>query len=170
MRPLRTPSRIAALCPADHGVSPMVNRASTRADATSLSLSVPTSSVQRADSPASPASSTTPVSDWSSTPWTPEGPSRYGATWVTYSIEFTGRWYISDTRVIVWGDAGAGGQSDEGRPRDRLGRHLDARPDQAGLRQHPDDGGHLLRQRFTRRPHRQLLPGHRKPEAFLPCA
>ena len=23
------------------------------------------------------------VADWSSTPWTPAGPSRYGATWVT---------------------------------------------------------------------------------------
>ena len=71
---------------AEKGVSPMLNRASTRAVAIwrgERSRTSATTTGERADSS---ASSARPVVAWASTPWTPAGPSTYGATCVTISM------------------------------------------------------------------------------------
>ncbi len=76
VRPARSPSTRAACCSADHGVSPMVNRATTGAAASIPGSRVRTSVTRWKDSPARSASWATAVADWSSTPCTPAGPSR----------------------------------------------------------------------------------------------
>ena len=66
-----------------HGVSPMVNRLTTRASARTAGSRVRTSVTRWKLSPAASANWAMAVADWSSTPWTPAGPCWYGATWVT---------------------------------------------------------------------------------------
>src|SRR6476661_2239747 len=83
--PPRTRSRINARCDSLHGVSPIVNSASARDRRSASVSSVRTSSTRTGSSPHSSATWATPIVAWSSTPCTPAGPSRYGATCVTKS-------------------------------------------------------------------------------------
>ena len=80
-------------CSGEKGVSPMLNRASTRAVVISRGERSRTSVTTTGDRPDSSASSARPPAAWVSTPWTPAGPSTYGATCVTISM-------VSATREV----------------------------------------------------------------------
>ena len=68
-------SRDSSFCSGDQGVSPMVKRARTRAEASWRGERSRTSVTTVGESPARPASSVSPVAAWARTPWTPAGPS-----------------------------------------------------------------------------------------------
>ena len=77
---------MAERCASDHGVSPMVNRERTPPPESSAGERSDTSATMTGSSPTMPASSPSAVDACARVPWTPAGPSGYGATCVTMNM------------------------------------------------------------------------------------